>query len=116
MALVALDAPPDSQRADALGRLARVFFDNYDGFLSDDRDPHWRDVNLAADASWPSEPWPRLAAAQGWLDAKKTVGRRHLSTPSAPRPSPPRIRQEARARADSDRLYDSLTRWRGLMQ
>ena len=30
MALVALDAGPGSQRADAIGRVARVFFDNYD--------------------------------------------------------------------------------------
>ena len=74
--LIALDAAPGSPRADALGRVARVFFDNYDGFLGDDHDPHWRDVNLAADASWPTEPWPRLAAAQSWLDAKKDVGRR----------------------------------------
>ena len=71
MALIALDAAPGSPRADALGRVARVFFDNYDGLLRDDHDPHWRDVNLAADASWPTEPWPRLAAAQNWLDAKK---------------------------------------------
>ena len=71
MALIALDAGPGSPRADALGRVARVFFDNYDGLLRDDHDPHWRDVNLAADASWPTEPWPRLAAAQNWLDAKK---------------------------------------------
>ena len=55
-----------------LGRIARLFFDNYDGFLSDERDAHWRDVNLAADASWPTEPWPRLGAAQSWLDAKKS--------------------------------------------
>ena len=72
MALVAVDAPPGSARADALGRLARSFFDNYDGFLGDDRDAHWRDVNLAAEASWPGQPWPRLAGAQDWLDAKKT--------------------------------------------
>ena len=76
MALVALDAPPGSPRADALGRVARLFFDNYDGFLGDDHDSHWRDVNLAADASWPTESWPRLGAAQSWLDAKKTVRRR----------------------------------------
>src|SRR5271154_3486789 len=46
MALVALDAAPGSPRADGLGRLARGFFDNYDGLLADDRDPHWREVNL----------------------------------------------------------------------
>jgi TRAP-type uncharacterized transport system substrate-binding protein len=38
MAIIALDAPLGSPRADALGRLARVFFDNYDGFLSEGRD------------------------------------------------------------------------------
>ncbi len=115
MALVALDAPPGSPRADALGRLARVFFDNYDGLLADDRDPHWREVNLAADASWPGEPWPRLAAAQSWLDAKKATADASLDA----------FRASAKSAAgspnwpsagDSDRLYDGLTRWRGLMQ
>ena len=71
MALVALDAAMGSARAEALGRVARGFFDNYDGFLRDDHDPHWREVNLAADASSPNQPWPRLAASQTWLDAKK---------------------------------------------
>ncbi len=115
MALVALDAPPESQRADALGRLAGVFFDKYDSFLSDDHDPHWRDVNLAADASWPFEPWLRLAAAQGWLDAKKTSADASLD---AFRASAKSVADSAGGpgAADSDRLYDSLTRWRGLMQ
>jgi uncharacterized protein len=115
MALIALDAPPGSQRADSLGRLARTFLDNYNAFLGDDRDAHWRDVNLAADASWPGEPWPRLAAAQEWLDAKKTSADASLDL----------FRASAKAAADaaggpsaadSDRLYESLTRWRGLMQ
>ncbi len=35
MALIALDAAAGSPRADALGGTARVFFDNYDAFLSD---------------------------------------------------------------------------------
>jgi TRAP-type uncharacterized transport system substrate-binding protein len=115
MALVALDAPPGSPRADTLGRLAQVFFDNYDGFLGDDRDAHWRDVNLAADASWPGEAWPRLGAAQNWLDAKKASADASLDA----------FRASAKSAAgspnwpsagDSDRLYDGLTRWRGLMQ
>jgi uncharacterized protein len=115
MALVALDAPPGSPRADALGRLARTFFDNYDGFLGDDRDPHWRDVNLVADASWPGEPWPRLAEAQNWLDARKVSADASLDAfrasakSAAGSPSWP-------SASDSDRLYDGLTRWRGLMQ
>ncbi len=115
MAIVALDAPPGSPRADALGRLARAFFDNYDGLLDGERDAHWRDVNLAADATWPGEPWPRLVAAQSWLDAKKASADASLDA----------FRASAKSAAgsptwpsasDSDRLYDGLTRWRGLMQ
>jgi len=115
MALVALDAPPGSPRAEALGRLARVFFDHYDGLLDGERDPHWREVNFAVEASWPGEPWPRLAAAQNWLDAKKASADASLDA----------FRASAKSAAgsptwpsasDSDRLYDGLTRWRGLMQ
>jgi uncharacterized protein len=115
MALVALDAPPGSPRAEALGRLARVFFDNYDALLGDDRDVHWRDVNLAADASWPGEPWPRLAAAQSWLDAKKAIADASLDAFRASAKSAANSPSWPNA-ADSDRLYDGLTRWRGLMQ
>ncbi len=115
MALITLDAAQGSQRANALGRVARAFLDNYDAFLSDDHDAHWREVNLAAEASWPNAPWPRLAAAQEWLDARKTSTDASLDA----------FRASAKATADasggpsaedSDRLYDSLTRWRGLMQ
>jgi hypothetical protein len=115
MALVALDAAPGSPRAETAGRLARVFFDNYDGFLSNDRDPRWRDVNLAADATWPGESWSRLGAAQTWLDGKKASADTSLDAfrasakSAAESPSWP-------SAADSDRLYDGLTRWRGLMQ
>jgi hypothetical protein len=115
MALIALDAPPGSPRAEAFGGLARVFFDNYDGFLGDDRDPHWGDVNLAADASWPGEPWPRLAAAQSWLDAKKASADASLDAFRASAKSAAGSPNWPSA-ADSDRLYDGLTRWRGLMQ
>lgn len=115
MALIALDAAPGTTRADALGGIAREFLDNYDGLLADNRDPRWRDVNLAADASWPTGPWPRLSAAQDWLDAKK----------SSPDGSLEAFRASAKSAADSsgwpsaadsDRLYDGLTRWRRLMQ
>jgi hypothetical protein len=115
MALVALDAPPGSPRAEALGRLARVFFDNYDAFLSEDRDVHWREVNLAVDASWPGAPWPRLAAAQSWLDAKKASTDASLDAFRASAKSASDSPGWPSA-ADSDRLYDGLTRWRGLMQ
>jgi hypothetical protein len=115
MALIALDAGPGTARADALGRVARAFLDNYDGLLADDRDPRWRDVNLAADASWPAGPWPRLAAAQSWLDAKKSSADASLEAFRASAKSAADSAGWPSA-ADSDRLYDGLTRWRGLMQ
>ncbi len=115
MALVALDAAPGSPRTDGLGRIARVFFENYGGFLSEERDSHWREVNLAADASWPTEPWPRLAAAQSWLDAKKPSADGSLETFRAAAKSAAASTSWPSA-ADSDRLYEGLTRWRGLMQ
>jgi hypothetical protein len=115
MALVALDAASGSPRADGLGRVARLFFDDYDGFLSDEHDSHWREVNLAADASWPTEPWPRLGAAQSWLDAKKSSADGSLETFRASAKSAAASTSWPSA-ADSDRLYEGLTRWRGLMQ
>ena len=115
MALIALDATAGSPRADALGRTARVFFDSYDAFLSADRDEHWRDVNLAADASVPNSAWQRLAAAQGWLDERKTSADASLDAFRASAKSAADASGGPKA-DDSDRLYDDLTRWRSLMQ
>ena len=114
MALVAVEAAAATPRADQLGRVAQLFLTNYDGLLVDDRDPRWRDVNLAADASLLTTPWPRLAAVQSWLAD-------HKASPDA---SLDAFRASAKTAVaaggpkaeDSDRLYDSLTRWRGLMQ
>lgn len=114
-ALIALDAPAGSARAEAVGRLTRVFFESYDAFVDDDRDAHWRDVNLAADAPVAGVNWPRLPAAQEWLDQRKSSADASLDA----------FRASARIAADSgggpkaedsDRLYDDLTRWRSLMQ
>jgi uncharacterized protein len=115
MALVALDAVAGSPRSDGLGRVARLFFDSYDDFLSDEHDSHWREVNLAADASSPTAPWPRLAAAQTWLDAKKSPADGSLETFRASAKSAAASASWPSA-ADSDRLYEGLTHWRGLMQ
>ena len=115
MALIALDAAPGSPRAEALGRTARVFFDSYDAFLSGDRDEHWRDVNLAADASVPNTPFQRLAAAQGWLDEHKTSADASLDAFRASAKSAADASGGPKAE-DSDRLYNDLTRWRSLMQ
>jgi TRAP-type uncharacterized transport system substrate-binding protein len=114
MALVAIDAPAGSPRAETLGRVARAFFDNYQSTLNAGRDAHWRDVNLAAAAAVANADWPRLAAAQGWIDEHKTADNASLD---AFRASAKAAQADGGPKADdSDRLYDSLTRWRSLMQ
>jgi TRAP-type uncharacterized transport system substrate-binding protein len=115
LALIALDAATGSQRADAAGRVARAFFENYDSFLSDDRAAQWRDVNLAADPSVPNVTWPRLQGAQGWIDEHKTTADASLDAFRASAKSAADASGGPRAE-DSDRLYDDLTRWRSLMQ
>ena len=65
-ALVALDAAPGSPRAQAAAALTKTFFDGFDRLLVPDKDGAWRDVSLAAEA-----PWPRLRAAQEWIDAAR---------------------------------------------
>jgi TRAP-type uncharacterized transport system substrate-binding protein len=114
MALVALDATAGAPRADALGRIARTFFDNYQSTLTAAHDEHWRDVNLAAGVTVANADWPRLPAAQGWIDEHKTSANDSLeafraAAKSAEASGGPKAE-------DSDRLYDSLTRWRSLMQ
>jgi TRAP-type uncharacterized transport system substrate-binding protein len=114
MALVALDAPAGSPRADAAGRIARAFFDNYESILASERDEHWREVNLAAGVSVANADWPRLPAAQGWIDEHKTSVDSSLD---AFRASAKAADANGGPKADdSDRLYDGLTRWRGLLQ
>ena len=109
-ALIALDAAPGSPRAQAAAALTKTFFAGFDRLLVPDKDGEWRDVNLAAEA-----PWPRLRAAQDWIDAAKP----------APDASLQSFRAAARGAAsadggpaaqDSDRLYDSLMQWRGAGQ
>jgi uncharacterized protein len=115
MAIIAIEAPSGSPRADAIGQVAQAFLADYDAFLADSRDPHWRDVNLAAEASLLNEPWPRIAAAQTWLDQSKTTADASLDTFRATAKTAAAAIGGPKAE-DSDRLYDSLTRWRSLMQ
>jgi TRAP-type uncharacterized transport system substrate-binding protein len=115
MAMVAIDAAPGSARAEAIGRVAQIFVTSYDSFLTDGRDPHWQDVNLAAETALLDNSWPRIASVQGWLDDHKKTADASLDA----------FRETAKTAAaaaggpkaeDSDRLYDNLTRWRSLMQ
>jgi hypothetical protein len=110
MALVAIDAPPSSGRAERSATLTKFFFDGFDKLLGPDNDPSWREVNFAAVA-----PWPRLPAAQAWiklntaassssLDAFRAVAKTAAAANGGP------------AAQDSDRLFDSLMQWRGTGQ
>jgi hypothetical protein len=109
-ALIALDAAPGSPRAQSAAALTRTFFEGFGRLLVPDKDGAWRDVNLAAEA-----PWPRLRAAQEWVDAARPASDASLQS----------FRAVARSAAsadggpaaqDSDRLYDSLMQWRGAGQ
>ena len=109
-ALIALDAAPGSPRAEAAAALTKTFFQGFDRLLVADKDGAWRDVNLAAEA-----PWPRMRAAQEWIDAARPASDASLQS----------FRAAARgadsadggpAAQDSDRLYDSLMQWRGTDQ
>jgi TRAP-type uncharacterized transport system substrate-binding protein len=109
-ALIALDAAPGSPRAQAAAALTKIFFEGFDRLLVPDRDDAWRNVNLAAEA-----PWPRLRAAQEWIDATRPASDASLQS----------FRAAARGAAsadggpaaqDSDRLFDSLMQWRGAGQ
>jgi len=110
MALIALDAGPSSPRAEQSAALTRSFFEGFGKLLGPDNDASWRDVNLAAVA-----PWPRLRAAQAWIDLNA----------ASPNASLDAFRAVAKTSAltnggpgaeDSDRLYDSLMLWRGAGQ
>jgi hypothetical protein len=76
---------------------------------------HWRDINLAADPSPSNVTWPRLAAAQEWLDERKSTTDASLDAFRASAKMAADSSGGPKA-ADSDRLYESLTRWRSLMQ
>jgi TRAP-type uncharacterized transport system substrate-binding protein len=110
IALVALDAAPTSPRAEQSAALTKSFFEGFDKLLGPDNDATWRNVNFAAAA-----PWPRLRAAQAWIDLNA----------SAPDASFDAFRAVAKTATsangspgakDSDRLYDSLMQWRGAGQ
>jgi len=105
-ALIALDAAPSSARADHVAALAKSFFEGFDRLLGPDNDASWRDVNLAAAASW-----PRLRAAQDWIDRKVAAPNASLAAFRAAAAAAAAANGGPEA-ADADRLYDALMQWR----
>lgn len=110
MALIALDAAPSSPRAEQLAGLTKSFFGGFDKLLGPDNDAAWRDVNLSAAA-----PWPRLQAAQAWIDLNATAPSASLEAFRAVAKTSASANGGVGAK-DSDRLYDSLMQWRGAGQ
>jgi hypothetical protein len=107
MALIALDAAPSSPRVEKLSPFVTQFLDHFSALASNGNMPGWKDVNLAASI----DGWPRLASAQSWveqnkaeaghsLDSFKTLAQTAVGSNQGPSGS------------DSDRLYDSLMKWR----
>ena len=81
MALVALDAAPGSPRADALGRIARASSLTIMTVFLATSTTHIGATSISRPTPrGRPEPWPRLGAAQSWLDAKKSSADGSLET------------------------------------
>jgi len=111
IALVAIDAAPDSPRADRIAPLANLLFEKFDQTLGASDNSNWKEVNLAAQITG----WPRLGATQVWLEQNKGAPNAALETfrnmaQSAAAAS------EGPSGADADRLYESLMQWSGAAQ
>jgi TRAP-type uncharacterized transport system substrate-binding protein len=110
-ALVAIDAAPDSPRADRIAPLANLLFEKFDQTLGVSNNSNWKEVNLAAQITG----WPRLSATQAWLEQNR-------GAPNAALETFRNMAQSAAAAsngpssADSDRLYESLMQWSGAAQ
>ena len=98
MALVALDAAPDRRARMRPGEWRAFSLRIMTASWATITTSHWRDVNLAADASWPTQSWPRLGAAQSWLDAKKPSADGSLETFKASAKSAAALGQLAKRR------------------
>jgi hypothetical protein len=89
-----------------LAGLTKTFFEGFDKLLGPDKDASWREVNLAATA-----PWPRLRAAQAWIDLNASTPDSSLNAFRAAAKSAA-LANGGPSPQDSDRLYDSLMQWR----
>jgi TRAP-type uncharacterized transport system substrate-binding protein len=110
LALVAIDSPASSPREGRSAALTKSFFEGFDALLAPDNDASWREVNLAAAA-----PWPRLRAAQAWIDLNATASNASLDAFRAIAKTVASANGGPGAE-DSERLYNSLMQWRGAGQ
>jgi uncharacterized protein len=107
MALVALNAEGSSAHEEKLGPFVTQFLAHFDSLAGAANSPGWKDVNLAAGV----DSWPRIAVAAAWvdqgagdkghaLDSFKTIAQAAAASDQGP------------SSDDSDKLYDSLMKWR----
>jgi len=109
MALVALDAEASGPREEKLGPFVTQFLTHFDSLGGAGNSAGWKDVNLAAGV----DSWPRIAVAAGWVDQDRSDKGHALDSFKS-------IAQTAAASDrgpigdDSDKLYDSLMKWRAM--
>ena len=95
--------PKGSERFNKIARFVDAFFSQYDKFLSPQRHPKWREVNLAATVSG----WTRFRPAQEWLDKHRgqdVASQSDLSHFLAERSS--------NLPADKEQVYQAYLKWR----
>jgi TRAP-type uncharacterized transport system substrate-binding protein len=110
-ALVAVDAAPNSPRADRIAPLANLFFDQFDQRLGSSSNSNWKGINLAAQIVG----WPRFGATQAWLEQNKGAPNAALDT-FRNMAQTAAAASEGPSGADSDRLYQSLMQASGAAQ
>jgi len=110
-ALVAIDAPPNSPRAERIAPLANTLFEKFDQFVGSSDDVNWKGVNLAARIAG----WPRFGATQAWLEQNTAAPNAALEAFRNMAQTAAEASEEPSG-ADADRLYESLMQWSGATQ
>ena len=105
--MIAVNWPKNSDRYRRVERFVDVFFSKIAEFQKPPHHPKWREVNLAA--TLPN--WTRLAAAQEWLDSRRSEGAR-VSVVSEPATSAARPATPAPAAQSSSELFQDFLNWR----
>ncbi len=109
-ALLAVDAPPRSPRAERVAPLAGLLFSGFAQLRDSANGSDWKDVNLTARLLG----WPRLGAAQSWLEQNQ--GPTNAAFDAFRDAAQTASDGGGPSAADSDRLYESLMRWNGAAQ
>jgi TRAP-type uncharacterized transport system substrate-binding protein len=107
MALLALNAEASSAHEEKLGPFVTQFLTHFDSLGGAADSAAWRDVNLAAGA----DSWPRIAVAAAWVD-QGAGDRGHALDSFKAIAQAAAASDQGPSSDDSDKLYDSLMKWR----